>query len=161
MPPKHAFTVNIEPDLSHSHLSPASHPGQPSLAAPTSDISQNSNLESRAGVIGDFSPSYFFWPGLGALPPATLFSRQVPGLWSTQRHGCAGAIVNSKLHVVGGRGHTTTLASAEVFDFASGQWRPLPGMSCPRQGCGAARVHGQSERLPQRIFRIFNRMLHY
>jgi N-acetylneuraminic acid mutarotase len=70
----------------------------------------------------------------------------ITGVWSMspcgmgQARRCHAAVVhNKKLYVVGGRANHTTLASVEVYNFASGQWSILhTEMSTPRSGARPA-----------------------
>lgn len=64
----------------------------------------------------------------------------------TPRGGVAAAVLNGRLHVVGGEGNPDdpdgVFATHEAYDPASDSWEALPDIPAPRHGMGAAVVDG-------------------
>ncbi len=87
--------------------------------------------------------------------------RALPAM-SKRRVGCAAVCVEGNVYVMGGRDAGSAsavsvegsivlmggydagafLKSVEMFDGSTGQWRDLPDMSVPRQGCAAVCIEG-------------------
>jgi N-acetylneuraminic acid mutarotase len=73
--------------------------------------------------------------------------RALPDM-SVPRNGCAAACIEGNVYVMGGwdgdsrGGNFNFLKSAETYDTSAGQWRALPDMSVPRQGCAAVCIEG-------------------
>ena len=62
---------------------------------------------------------------------------------ASKRCACAAVVHDNKVMVLGGFDGSSSLASAELFDFLSGHWRALPAMASKRAGCAAV-VHDNS-----------------
>jgi N-acetylneuraminic acid mutarotase len=60
----------------------------------------------------------------------------------TPRDNCAGAVINTKLYVVGGWDGTNFHATMESYDPATDKWASEPPMPTARTGCGAAVIDG-------------------
>ncbi len=63
----------------------------------------------------------------------------------TPRGGVAAAVLNGRLHVVGGEGADRSdgvFADHEAYDPVADRWTTLPDMPAPRHGMGAAVVDG-------------------
>eukprot|EP00957_Ditylum_brightwellii_P197868 15073450-Ditylum_brightwellii.AAC.1 len=60
------------------------------------------------------------------------------------RCGCAAAVLNGRIIVVGGYDRNDRyLSSAEEYDPATGRWSSIPSMHTKRSGCAAAVLNGQ------------------
>jgi N-acetylneuraminic acid mutarotase len=60
----------------------------------------------------------------------------------TAREGCAAAVLNGKLYVLGGHAGTNILSTVESYDPVTDEWADEPPMPTPRGTPGAAVVNG-------------------
>lgn len=108
-------------------------------------------LRDRIHVIGGWDPAAYPWNGMDRV---RVFD-PARGSWAdaarlaTHRYYAAGAVLNGRIHVVGGMFECDIefceqpLASHEIYDPATNRWVAGPPMREPRVNPGAAALEGK------------------
>jgi len=87
------------------------------------------NTGATIGAVEVYDPAANSW--------STLASMNVP------RNHTAGGVIERKLYVVGGRGHSAAATALEVYDPETDTWTVLAPMPTGRSGIAVGVVHGE------------------